>query len=153
MVTLINRAKVTTAATGTGSPITLGTAVDGFQTFAAAGLSDGNTVRYTIEDGSNWEIGTGVFDATANSLTRVVSESSNAGSTIDLSGEAFVFAAATDLDLSAWYYSRTISTDRVLPENAEVITGSETEISSGVTLTIPNTSRLELSTFSIGLAL
>jgi hypothetical protein len=96
MVKLVNRAKMTTATTGTGT-ITVGSAVDGFQTFAAAGVSNGETIRYTIEDGTNWEVGSGTYNA--GTLTRSVDESSNAGSAISLSGNAIVFVTASDADI------------------------------------------------------
>ena len=50
MVVLKNRAKVSVSTTGTGSPITLGAAEDGYQTFAASGVADGNSVRYILEE-------------------------------------------------------------------------------------------------------
>jgi hypothetical protein len=99
MATLANRAKMTTATTGTGT-ITLGSAADGYQTFAAAGISNGDTVRYTIEDGNNWEIGTGTYTASGTTLTRSVTESSNSGSAINLSGDAVVFLTLAAQDLS-----------------------------------------------------
>ena len=110
MVKLVNRAKMTTATTGTGT-ITLGSAVDGFQTFTAAGVADGDTVRYCIEDGtSSFELGSGVFTASGTTLTRVVSESSNSNNAINLSGDAIVFITAIAADLQPTTFTTTVFT-------------------------------------------
>jgi hypothetical protein len=152
MVTLVNRAKVSTSTTGTGT-ITLGAAADGYQTFADAGVTDGQTVRYVIEDGSNWEIGTGVYTASGTTLSRTVSESSNSDSAINLSGTATVFVGAAADDFRTWYISRQIFQNTVLPDNEEIITGSGTEILNGVTLTLPYTSELTVRLYVSGRAL
>jgi hypothetical protein len=97
MVTLVNRAKVATSTTGTGT-ISLGSAESGYQTFADAGVTDGQVVRYVIEDGTDWEIGTGTYTASGATLSRTVAESSNADAALNLTGSAVVYVSATDAD-------------------------------------------------------
>lgn len=99
MPKLVNRAKMTTSTIGT-SAITLVAEVVGYQSFSAAGVANGDSVRYVIEDGVNWEIGTGVYSAAGPTLSRSVTESSNAGLPISLSGSATVFVGATAQDLA-----------------------------------------------------
>ena len=146
MVKLVNRAKMTTSTTGTGS-LTLTGASDGYQTFANAGLSDGDVVSYTIEDGSNWEIGRGVVASSATTLTRGVTESSNSGSVLSLSGGAEVFVTATVNEVYQ-YASTTINVDQTLDASVEYETGSGTTINNGVTLTIPNSGQLVVNTYT-----
>ena len=94
MAVLANRAKMTTSTTGTGT-ITLGSASTGFQTFESAGITNGLNVQYVIEDGANFEIGTGTYTSSGTTLTRgAVTESNNSDNAINLSGSAVVFIAA-----------------------------------------------------------
>ena len=90
MAKLYNLARMTTATAGTGA-ITLGSAVSGYLTFAAAGVSNGETVTYGIKDGSGSEIGEGVYTASGTTLTRSGIKSTNSDSAISLSGSAEVF--------------------------------------------------------------
>ena len=108
MAILKNRAKMSTSTTGTGT-ITLGSAESGYQTFADAGVANADVVRYVIEDGNNWEIGTGTYTATGTTLSRTVSESSNSDAAINLSGSATVFIGATAEDIPALYADNDVS--------------------------------------------
>jgi hypothetical protein len=99
MPVLKNRAKMSTSTTGTGT-ITLGSAEDGYQTFADAGVANSDVVRYVIEDGNNFEIGTGTYTSSGTTLSRTVSESSNSNNAINLSGSATVFIGAIDDDIA-----------------------------------------------------
>lgn len=109
MAVLKNRAKMSTSTTGTGT-ITLGSAESGYQTFADAGVANADVVRYVIEDGNNWEIGTGTYTATGTTLSRTVSESSNADAAINLSGSATVFIGATAEDIQNFVASTSTAT-------------------------------------------
>jgi hypothetical protein len=102
MAIFVNRAKMTTATTGTGT-ITLGSAITGYQSFAAAGVANGNTVSYVIEDGANWEIGSGTYTAVGTTLSRTPVQSTSGGAAITLSGSAVVYISvlASDIDAKA----------------------------------------------------
>ena len=92
MPKVFNRARMTTATTGTGT-ITLGSAVSGYQTFANAGVANADSIHYTIEDGTAWEIGTGTYTSSGTTLSRSLVQSST-GSLLNLSGSAQVFITA-----------------------------------------------------------
>lgn len=99
-MTLANRVRELTLTTGTGD-ITLGGAVVSHIRFGDA-FTVGDTVTYVIEDGDNYEIGSGTLVA-ADTLERTtisetlvdgVYDKSGPGA-IDLSGNALVFCAVT----------------------------------------------------------
>lgn len=93
------------SAPGTGT-IALGAAQSGFVSFQTAFASTTTAdIRYVIEDGANWEIGTGVFTFPGNTLSRSVIESSNGGSLINASANAKVF-----VDLAASDYAQVNQT-------------------------------------------
>tara|TARA_S200002703_G_scaffold145851_1_gene140452 strand:+ start:486 stop:947 length:462 start_codon:yes stop_codon:yes gene_type:complete len=144
MAVLVNRAKVATSTTGTGT-ITLGSAEDGYQTFADAGVSNADVVRYIIEDGSNFEIGTGTYTSSGTTLSRTVSESSNSNNAINLSGSATVFIGATAQDLSplgggsnkVFFENDTnVTANYTITDGKNAMSAGPITIDSGVTVTV-----------------
>ena len=135
MVTLVNRAKMSTATTGTGA-LTLGAAEVGFQSFADAGVANGDVVRYTIEDGASWEVGTGTYTASGTTLTRTLIES-NTGSLLNLTGNAniYVTAAAQDLQSAT---ANTVSTLVARDASGNFAAGTITAALSGNATTATN---------------
>lgn len=78
--------RVQTSTTGTGA-IVAGAAVDGGRTPVAAGLPDGWTGSYAIEDAGQREVGQTAWNATAGTFTRSMTASTT-GSLLNLSGAA-----------------------------------------------------------------
>jgi hypothetical protein len=134
MAKLVNRAKMTTATTGTGT-ITLGSAVDGYQTFANAGVANADVVRYVIEDGDAWEIGTGTYTASGTTLSRTVSESSNGNAALNLTGEAVVFVTAAGQDIvQPGDNVSTLTNDAGYTTNTGTVTSVGVTAGTGITV-------------------
>jgi hypothetical protein len=99
MVVLANRVKVPVASAPGTQGITLSTTAEtGYQNFSDGGISNGDTVRFVVEDGDAWEISTGTYTSSTNTLTRTLTESST-GSLLDLSADAIVFITAAAEDI------------------------------------------------------
>jgi hypothetical protein len=78
-----DRVKETSTTTGTGTFTLLG-AASGFQSFSVIG--DGNTTYYTIDGGTEWEVGLGTYTSSGTTLSRdTILESSNGGTAVNFS--------------------------------------------------------------------
>jgi len=77
---LADRVRDTTTTTGTGTVTLSGTAPTGYQTFGTA-IGNGNTTYYTINAGSEWEVGIGTYSSTGPTLSRDTVLASSAGGT------------------------------------------------------------------------
>lgn len=98
---LLNRVQMSVAGTpGTGD-VTLSGATTGFQSFSAAGASDGDTVPYLIEDGNAWEIGVGTYHSSGTTFSRNTLTQSSTGSKLSLTSAAIVSVALRGQDVSS----------------------------------------------------
>lgn len=103
MAALLNRAKMTTATTGTGT-VTLGSAVTAFLTFAEAGAVNATVYSYVIEDGNDVEFGIGTYTSSGTTFSRDTVTGSKIGGTagtskINLSGSAIIAITALAEDI------------------------------------------------------
>jgi hypothetical protein len=134
MAKMLNRAKMSVTSTGTGT-LTLGSAVLGFQTFANAGVANADTISYAIEDGTNWEIGTGTYTSSGTTLSRTVTRSFDGTtygtSPISVTTSAQVFATALAADLVVTGGAAGT------PSSITLTNGTGLPLTTGVTGTLP----------------
>lgn len=136
-----NIAKMRSATTGTGT-LTLTTAMSGYLTFALAGVVNGERVTYTIRDGSNTEVGVGIYTSSGTTLSRVtILSSTNAGAAISCSGNEVVFItlAAEDITPFANYYSTTPTVTANTTDDATLTLDTETVDHTGLASVTGNT--------------
>ena len=100
-------ARMTVAsAPGTGS-ITLGSAVLGYQTFAASGAANGQVLSYGIRDGNDFEVGRAPYSSTGPTLGRGPLFSSNGNAAINASASAIVYITLLAEDLQPVIVSKS----------------------------------------------
>jgi len=119
MVAVLNRARVITLTTGTGT-VSLGTAVTGYATLAEAGAVNSTVYPYVIEDGNDFELGNGTYTSSGELLSRdtvVLSKIAGVAGTskLNLSGSAQVAI----LPLKADVESFAIAADLASTSNAK----------------------------------
>lgn len=106
---IYNLARMTSTTTGTGT-LTLGSAVSGFLSFADAGVPDGASVTYCIDDGANTELGRGVYTSAGTTLSRVtVLASTNSGNKINCSGTEQLSIVISTKELTRYVSAQAIA--------------------------------------------
>lgn len=143
---LLNRAKVNTATTGTGT-VTLGTAVSPYQTWAAANARDNMQYEYLIEDGTAWEYGFGTYSLSGGTVTRNLIASST-GSLLSLSGTATIACVSGSTD--GFFQTPIIEeTGRYYPPDTMTFNSGTAAVTANTMYFYPFSRRILLSAIGI----
>jgi hypothetical protein len=124
MVKFINRCKVQVASGGTGTLTFAGGSVASFESLADQSVVDADQLRYTLEQGNEYEVGTGVIGLSGSTytMTRTPLKSSNSdNSAINAGASAVCFF--------------TMLADDIAQYLADLANVSDTSPSGGQTLT------------------
>jgi hypothetical protein len=132
----LNRVRMSVfGAPGTGF-VTLNSPAAGFQAFDSAGMSDGDTTPYLIEDGSplgsTWEIGVGTWHSNGT-FTRTTVTQSSAGGTTPIS-------ASSSAVISAIFRAEDLANAELTPmvvQYATINTAIGGSLSETATITLP----------------
>ena len=140
MVKFVDRVKLNLTTTGTGT-VTFGTVVEGFQSLSDASVVDAETVRYTIESGTDYEVGTGTIGLAGGTYTMArspssSSESDNSAINVASNAQCFLTMLAEDVVQNLYELSdvsdTTPSGGQTLSWDLNTSTWSPTSPSGGI---------------------
>jgi hypothetical protein len=126
--------------TGTGT-VTFGSVVSGFQSLSDASVVDADVVKYTIESGTNYEVGTGTIGLTGSTYTMArspssSSESDNSAISLNAGAVCFLTMLAEDVVQTTSDLSDVSSTvpnaDQVLSYNSSTNLWTPSTPSGGI---------------------
>ena len=159
MVKFVDRVKLNLTTTGTGT-VTFGTVVEGFQSLSDASVVDAETVRYTIESGTDYEVGTGTIGLAGGTYTMArspssSSESNNSAINVASGAQCFLTMLAEDVVQNLYELSdvsdTTPSGGQTLSWDLNTSTWSPTSPSGGIA-TVSNYAGLPSSPSATDLA-
>lgn len=140
MPKFFDRVKMNLTTTGTGT-VTFGSVVSGFQSLADASVVNADVVKYTIESGTNYEVGTGTIGLTGSTYTMArspssSSESDNSAISVNTGAVCFLTMLAEDVVQTLSDLSDVSSTvpnaDQVLSYNSSTNLWTPSTPSGGI---------------------